>query len=88
MEFNSGNLKIATTKLFSIDEVDKQKELILRATVNAISGGQGFKLHMQNKLSNQTICCFKINIKCNIRCHNILCLVQKVKSKYVYNDII
>ncbi|CAI6358520.1 unnamed protein product [Macrosiphum euphorbiae] len=69
--FNSGNMQHATANFILAEQVNKQKELTLRETVQVVSGGQGF-LSCSCKSSCQTkrCVCFKTSIKCNSRCHN------------------
>jgi len=69
--FSSGSMQHATANFILAEQVEKQKELTLRETVQVVSGGQGF-LSCSCKSACQTkrCVCFKGGLKCNSRCHN------------------
>jgi hypothetical protein len=68
--FNFGNMQHATANFILPEQVNKQKELILRETVQVVSGGGGF-LSCSCKSACQTkiYICFKSSLKFNSRYH-------------------
>jgi len=74
----SGDMQHATANFILAEQVDKQKELTLRESVQVVSGGLGF-LSCSCKSACQTKRCvsFKCSLKCISRCHNLLSCCNK-----------
>ena len=70
-EVNKTNLELSKTKLFTIDQVNIEKEFSLRTLVGlqSVSGGQGFlKCNCSGKCE-RNCGCIKAGVYCNSKCH-------------------